>query len=527
MIFCAAAALEKNKQPINELNVFPVPDGDTGTNMTLTMEAAAAALRKKAPAAIGASTDAAASALLRGARGNSGGILPLLFRGFAKGRKGLKKASALDCALALGEGVDAAYKAVMKPTEGTILTVSKKAAAAATEFAGTGTDVELMFVCALEAARDALAETVEQNPVLKRVGVIDAGGRGYVVILEAMLASLRGEFTFTAVTEEAPVVKELDRSAFAAFSGEEILFTYCTELIIGKSGGRSAELLRAFLDSMGDSVVLVEDNDVIKTHTHTNDPGRILSEALRYGDLLNVKIENMREQHTGLSAAEPSEPKKPWGVVAVCAGAGMQNLFRELGVDRVVTGGQTMNPSTEDILREVNRTPAETVFIFPNNKNIIMAAEQCAPLTDKKVVVIPTTTVPQGVSAMLSMDPDASAETAAQSFREALARVRTALITYAARDSVFDGHPICAGEYLGLLDGNLLGSFRDMPALLQALAGDLFDAPPEFLSVYYGEDVSTADAEEVSGLLSQSFPDSELTLVNGGQPVYYYMISAE
>ena len=463
-----------------------------------------------------------------GARGNSGVILSLLFRGFAKGLKGQKKASALDCALALGEGVDAAYKAVMKPTEGTILTVSKKAAAAATEFAGTGTDVELMFVCALAAARDALAETVEQNPVLKRVGVIDAGGRGYVVILEAMLASLRGEFVISTVTEEAPVSKEPDRSAFAAFSGTEILFTYCTELIIQKSGGRSAELLRAFLDSIGDCVVVVEDDDVIKTHTHTNDPGRILSEALRYGDLMNVKVENMRDQHTGLAvSAEHPEPSKPWGVVAVCAGDGMQSLFRELGVDRVVTGGQTMNPSTEDILREVNRTPAETVFIFPNNKNIIMAAEQCAPLTQKRVVVIPTTTVPQGVSAMLSIDPDAPADTVAESFREALLRVRTALVTYAARDSVFDGHPILAGEYLGLLDGNLLGSFRDINALLEELARSLSDTPLEFLSVYYGEDVNTTDAEEVSGFLSKSFPDSELTLVNGGQPVYYYMISAE
>jgi DAK2 domain fusion protein YloV len=545
-IFSAAAALEKNRQPINELNVFPVPDGDTGTNMSLTMAAAAAALHKKTPSTVGAAAETAASALLRGARGNSGVILSLLFRGLARGLKGLRKATTLDLALAMGEGVDAAYKAVMKPTEGTILTVSKKAAAAAVEFAKAGTDVELMLVCSLEAARDALAETVEQNPVLKRAGVIDAGGKGYVVILEAMLAYLQGNFQISDAPEQGPAPAPAEKADFSQFTDAEIRFGYCTELIIRKKTKRSTDLLRAFLDSIGDSVVVVEDEEIIKTHAHTNDPGRILSEALRHGDLMSVKVEKMREQQTELAsgergpgaseapgeAARPEEPEvaapeKPWGTVVVCTGEGMKNLFLELGADRVVTGGQTMNPSTENILREVNKTPAGTVFVFPNNKNIIMAAQQCAPLTEKKVIVIPTQSPPQGISAMLSLNPDLPEEELVPIFTEAAERVHTALITYAARDSEFDGHSIRAGEYLGLLDGRLLGSYKELPALLNDLQTAFSGLAPEFISVYYGQDASTEDAEGVSKVLSSGFPEAEVSLINGGQPVYSYMISAE
>lgn len=545
-IFSAAAALEKNRQAINELNVFPVPDGDTGTNMSLTMAAAAAALQKKTPSTVGAAAETAASALLRGARGNSGVILSLLFRGLARGLKGLRRAAAPDLALAMGEGVDAAYKAVMKPTEGTILTVSKKAAAAAAEFAKAGTDVELMLVCALEAARDALAETVEQNPVLKRAGVIDAGGKGYVVILEAMLAYLQGRFQISEEPERGPAAASAEKADFTRFTGDEIRFAYCTELIVRKKTTRSTDLLRAFLDSIGDSVVVVEDEEIIKTHAHSNDPGRILSEALRYGELMSVKVENMREQHTELTAGEreagvsdtpeeaarPEEPEvaapeKPWGTVIVCTGEGVKNLFLELGADRIVTGGQTMNPSTEDILREVNKTPAGTVFVFPNNKNIIMAAQQCAPLTEKKVIVIPTRSAPQGISAMLNLNPDLSAEELAPIFTEAAERVHTALITYAARDSEFDGHNIRAGEYLGLLDGKLLGSYTELPALLRDLQEAFASLAPEYISIYYGQDASAEDAENVSKVLSDGFPEAEVSLIKGGQPVYSYMISAE
>ena len=536
MLLCASAALQQNKQHINDLNVFPVPDGDTGTNMSMTMESGALELRRRNPEGIGEVAKCAANAFLRGARGNSGVILSLLFRGMSKSLKGRDTATAYDFSQAMAEGVEAAYKAVMKPAEGTILTVSRMAAEAASDFAETGTDIELMLSCALESAKDALANTVELNPVLKKAGVIDAGGKGYTTILEAMLGSLRGEVTPDSYDIDTSELAE--QADFSSFDTGEITFTYCTEFIVGRENNKSADLLRGFLQTIGDSAVVVDDEEIIKTHVHTNDPGKVLTEALTYGSLLKIKIENMREQHSNLSggaakqpeqaAAAPLEQSKDFGTVVVCAGKGIENLFSELGADGIVTGGQTMNPSTEDILTAVEATPAHTVFVFPNNKNIIMAAEQCAPLTDKKVVVIPTKTVAQGISALLNLDTySQTEEEIIETSNEAIESVHTSLITYAARDSDFDGYKIKAGEYLGLLDGALVGSDPDIENLITKLSEKLDELDPEFVTVYYGEDVDADAAQLVGNILSEKYPHAETSVIDGGQPVYYYMISAE
>ncbi len=539
MFLCANAALEENKQIINDLNVFPVPDGDTGTNMSLTMNSAAIALSKETFDEIGKASKCAANALLRGARGNSGVILSLLFRGISKSLKGKETADAPEFAAALSSGVDAAYKAVMKPAEGTILTVSRVAANAAVAFAKDNTDLELMFECLLQAAKEALAETVHQNPVLERAGVVDAGGQGFVVVIDAMLAWMQGraaapvQAALPVETEPAPAGAD-----FSEFETGEITFAYCTEFIAARETQKSPELLRSFLENIGDCVVVVSDDEIVKVHVHTNVPGEVLTEALTYGPLQTVKIENMRNQHTALSAdaqADPPAPAEPeiapaekqYGVVAVCAGTGMAEIFQELGADRVVTGGQTMNPSTEDILVEVNKTPAETVFILPNNKNIIMAAEQCARLTGKQVVVVPTGTVPQGIAALLALDPSGTPEQIREALVEAADAVHTVLVTYAARDSDFDGHDIHAGEFLALLDGALIGNFTDFAALLQAVVEAAEPLEPEIISVYYGEDVAQGDAEDAGVSLGHAFPDADVNVVSGGQPVYYYMISLE
>ena len=520
MLLCANAALEENKQRINELNVFPVPDGDTGTNMSLTMNSAAIELGRKQTDTVGAVADCAASALLRGARGNSGVILSLLFRGIAKSLKGRENANAAEFAAAVSAGVDAAYKAVMKPAEGTILTVSRMGAQAAVEFAKESTDFEAMLEALLAAAREALADTQNINPVLRRAGVVDAGGEGFVLVMDAMLGYLQGR-TAAPVTAAAPAAAAAPKEGadFSEFDTGEITFGYCTEFIVARENSKSPELLRSFLNNLGDCVVVVDDDEIIKVHVHTNVPGEVLTEALTYGPLQTVKIENMRNQHTALSGSDaPAAPEKQFGVVAVSAGEGMADLFRELGVDRVVTGGQTMNPSTEDILTEVNKTPAEVVFVLPNNKNIIMAAQQCIPLSDKKVIVIPTKTVPQGITAMLSIEAEMSA---------AIESVHTAQVTYAARDSDFDGHDIHKGEYLALMDGALLGSNADLDKVLLAIADAATDLDPDIVSIYYGEDVKADAAQHAAELVGERLPMSDVNVVNGGQPVYYYMISFE
>ncbi len=547
MILCAGDALEANEQRLNELNVFPVPDGDTGTNMRLTMAAACADMRRNQIKSISQAADRVASAQLRGARGNSGVITSLLFRGLAKGLKGLESASAAEFAVAMQSGVDAAYKAVMKPAEGTILTVSRRASEAAVAFAKNSADVEAMLQAAIEAGHEALAETVELNPVLKKAGVVDAGGAGYVVILEAMLDNLLGRATASMNAPAAPAATK-EKADFASFRSEDIKFGYCTEFIIRKENDRSADLLRAYLGTLGDCVVVVEDDEIIKTHAHVNAPGLALTEALKYGPVLMVKVDNLHEQHTSMAEGVSAEAEaagaenagadadaipapvpveKPIGVVAVCAGEGLEQLFRDLGADNLVTGGQTMNPSTEDILRAVNGTPAETVFVFPNNKNIIMAAEQCIPLTDRRVIVIPSKTIPQGVSALMNYDPDADAETLQSAFTEALATVHTTQVTYAARNSDFDGHDIKAGEYLALLDGQLIDSSKSKSAILRKLCQAFAPLNPEFINVYYGADVPEKQAKAAAAAFSSEFPSAEVNLIFGGQPVYYYIISVE
>ena len=550
MMLCADAALSDNIQIINDLNVFPVPDGDTGTNMSLTMNSAAAELRKKSFDAIDAAASCVASALLRGARGNSGVILSLLFRGISRRLKGIETAGAAEFAGALSDGVDAAYKAVMKPAEGTILTVSRLAAAAAVEAANAGASLESALECAIRAGEEALEDTVNLNPVLKKAGVVDAGGMGFMTILKAMLASLRGEVT-APVSAAKPKAQVEEKTAFEVFDTEDITFAFDTVYIVRKNDPDvDLDPLRAYLNSIGDSLVIGEDDESFKVHVHTNIPGDALNESQKYGTLELAKIENMRTQHDDILAGKKAQttddleqieaeleaaenedkiaaPEKEYGIVTVCAGAGMESLFRELGADAIVTGGQTMNPSTNDILKEINRTPASTVFVFPNNKNIIMAAEQCVPLTDKKVVVMPTKTVPQGISALLNFNPENSEEQLEADMKEAISHVHTAMVTYAARDSDFDGHIIHAGEYLALMDGALLGSYTNIKTLFKELSWAFDEIAPEFITVYYGEDVQEDDAQEAAKTIIDCFPDAEVSVVSGGQPVYYYMISVE
>ena len=548
MILCANAALHANVQAINDLNVFPVPDGDTGTNMALTMDKAATELKKKEFDTIAAAADCVASALLRGARGNSGVILSLLFRGISKRLKGLDTAGAQEFAGAMQDGVDSAYKAVMKPAEGTILTVSRMAAAAAVEAANAGASLESCLDCAIKAGNDALAETVNQNPVLKKAGVIDAGGQGYMYIIGAMLASYRGEITAPESVDEI-VETEKESSAFDVFDTEDITFAFDTVFIVRKHDPDvDLEPLRKYLTSIGDSLVIGEDDEAFKVHVHTNIPGNALNEAQNFGTLELAKIENMRTQHDDILAGkhvqttddldaverelEESEEQycksvKDYGVVTVCAGKGLEGLFKELGADGIVTGGQTMNPSTDDILKEINRTPANTVFVLPNNKNIIMAAEQCVRLSDKKVIIIPTRTVPQGISAMLNFNPEETEENLIAAMNDAAGNVHTAMVTYAARDSDFDGHEIHAGEYLALLDGALLGSYSSEKTLFKELSWAFDELSPEFITVYYGSDVAEDKANEAAETIIGCFPDAEVSVVNGGQPVYYYMISVE
>ena len=531
MVANGAAAIELHKEEVNELNVFPVPDGDTGTNMSLTMSNGAAECRRKKPVTLTQAADAAAGGLLRGARGNSGVILSLLFRGMARSFKEKETAGPAMLAAAMASGVETAYKAVMKPAEGTILTVSRLASAAAVECAETAGDLETVLVRALEAGEEALADTINLNPVLKKAGVIDSGGKGYLYILDGMLKALRGETI--EVTADTTV---REKAEFSDFDTEDIHFTYCTEFIVERENSKDPDLLRKFLSGIGDSIVVVDDDEIIKTHVHTNEPGNVLTEALTYGSFLTVKIENMKQQHTHkvMEQAEeeapdaaPAEPEKEYGIVSVCAGDGMAQIFTDLGVDAIVTGGQTMNPSTEDILKQVERIPARTVFVLPNNKNIIMAAQQCQPLTEKKVIVIPTGTVPQGISAAVAFDAFADADSNEQAMREAAAAVRTAQITYAARDSEFDGQTIRAGEYLSLLDGTLAANDADIDAVVRATLEKIGQGGPELVTVYYGEDVTEEAASGVGSTAEELMPDAEVSVLRGGQPVYYYVISAE
>ena len=548
----AAASLNLRKQEINELNVFPVPDGDTGTNMSLTIGTAATELRKGDTHDLGQAASTTASALLRGARGNSGVILSLLFRGLSKAVKDRDTIDGRDLAIALDFGVAAAYKAVMKPAEGTILTVSRLAAAKAADAARqTPNDPEAVLAAAIAEGQLALEHTTEMNPVLKKAGVVDAGGKGFLVILQGMLDSLRGE---PMPEEGGSGAASEQKTDYAAIAAEEITFTFDTVFIVRKTDPhKGLEAFEACLNSIGDSLVIGEDDDCFKVHVHTDIPGAALTEAQKYGTLELAKIENMRTQAEDLAAGrhiqstddldaveaelegEPAPggrkiaaPEKKYGVVAVAAGDGLAAVFKDLGADGVISGGQTMNPSTDDILREIDATPAEIVFVLPNNKNIIMAAEQCIRLVEgKQVVVLPTKTVPQGISALMVMDPEADTEANVQAMQEALSRVHTSEITYAARDSDFDGFAIKRGDYLALTEHQLFGTDRKVEKLLRRLAEADDQQNAEFINIFYGEDVTEREAQKALKLFTECCPNAEITLLSGGQPVYYYMISAE
>ena len=517
MLLSAAASIERNKEAINELNVFPVPDGDTGTNMSMTLNTAAQDLKRVENPTLTKAADIAASAMLRGARGNSGVILSLLFRGFSKALKGLEETDGVGLASAINAGVEAAYKAVMKPAEGTILTVSRLSGAAAAEFAAENADLDATLVRAIEAAKEALAETVNQNPVLKKAGVVDAGGMGFVTILEGMLSSLRGQDI------EPPAEGETKAGAdFAALTDEDITFTFDTVFIVRKTTDKSIEPFRAYLASIGDSLVIGEDDDAFKVHVHTDIPGAALTDV-PFVPFLRCA------SNFGLVCQEPAvaAPEKKYGVVSVCAGAGLASVFQDLGVDNIIQGGQTMNPSTDDILKAINRTPAEIVYVLPNNKNIIMAAEQTIPLSDKKVIVIPSKTVPQGITAMLNFDPEQDAEANTAAMTESLAGVTTMQITYAARDSDFDGREIHQGDYLGLYNGSLLDTTPDLGQLLADMAKKTAESGCEFINIFYGADIREEQAQDALKCFTEHCPGAEINLLSGGQPVYYFLISAE
>jgi len=545
MIAFGAACVAQQKQAINDLNVFPVPDGDTGTNMSLTIQTAVNELKKSEPATVGEAAKITAGALLRGARGNSGVILSLLFRGISKSAKGLVEMDGPALAAAMGEGVATAYGAVMKPAEGTVLTVSRLAAARAAQAAQENPSAEYVLEQAILAGQETLAQTIDMNPVLKKAGVVDAGGKGYLIILDGMLRALRGE--------ELPQVEEdekaQDKADFGALSLEDITFTYDTVFIVRKKEGVSIEPFRAYLDGIGDSLVIGEDDEAFKVHVHTDIPGQALTEAAKYGTLELAKIENMRTQAEELAAGKQAQstddldaveeeleameggvaaPEKRYGFLAVCAGDGLAATFRDLGVDRIVSGGQTMNPSTQAILQEVNRTSSEVVFVLPNNKNIIMAAQQCVGLTEKEVIVVPTNTVPQGISAMMAVDPEeADPQVILAAMTEAAENVVTAQVTYAARNSDFDGFAISAGDYLALTDGKLFGTDQKLETLLDQLAALAADKGAEFITLFYGDGVTQEDAQRAEQRFADACPEAEVSMLPGGQPVYYYIISIE
>jgi DAK2 domain fusion protein YloV len=533
MVLSAANAIDNEKEKINSLNVFPVPDGDTGINMSLTMQSA-----KKNLASfdgdLSRCADLVASSLLRGARGNSGVILSLFFRGIAKELKGMSEAGTMEMARSFKNGVDSAYKAVRHPTEGTILTVMRLSADAALANAETNDDILSFFECVYTTAKDALASTPDLLPVLKQAKVVDAGGKGFITIFGGMLSVLRGDGiiaqTQSETTEQA--------ASFDEFKTEDIKFSYCTECIVEKKKDitdADIDAFSKFVASAGDSDVFVDDTDIIKIHVHTNDPGKVLSAALCCGPLITIKVENMKLQHTNVIEKQASEnvkekiaaPEKKYGFVSVAAGAGLCSVFRDLGADVIVEGGQTMNPSTEDIISAINRTPSEIVYVLPNNKNIYMAAKQAAEIIeDKSVIVIRTKSVPQGISAMLAFDESAEVEENTENMISAKDGVLTASITFAARDSVFDNNEIHEGQYLGLVNGDVRYVENNCEDCIDKIASDVSDS--SCITVFYGADIKEEEAEKMCEHLKSKLPeDKEVVLINGGQPVYFYLISAE
>lgn len=547
MILSGAHNIQNHLQEVNALNVFPVPDGDTGTNMSLTINAAARELSEDDSTAVGEVAQKAANALLRGARGNSGVILSILFRGFAKGLKGLDEANAAQFAAGWNAGQQAAYKAVMKPTEGTILTVARVAFEYGVQQAEQCEDLYELFAKVVGIADQTLEQTPEMLPVLKQAGVVDAGAKGLLYILEGVLQVLQtGEMIeLTAPAEPAaqPQLMQAEVAVgadFGSFETGDIQFSYCTEFIVMRENQKDPATLRRYLESIGDCVLVLDDEEVIKIHVHTNHPGKAFERGLLFGSLTSMKVDNMKIQHAHKvldtqpaakpqpEPAAPAEPEKDYGFVVVCSGEGIAEVFRELGADQIVTGGQTMNPSTQDILQAVSQVPARTVFVLPNNKNIIMAAQQAAEISPTPLVVLESKTIPQGVSAMLQFDPEADVAANTEVMSAALATVHTGQITYAARDSAFDGQDIREGQILGLLENKLVFTELDLTDTLLELCGKMTQEGGEFVTVYYGEDILPEQAEKDLESLKARLPaECEVTLINGGQPVYYYLISVE
>lgn len=538
-IISAANNISNSRQAVDALNIFPVPDGDTGTNMSMTINAAAADIAAMPEdSSLGEVSKRTASALLRGARGNSGVILSLIFRGMSKAFKGLDEAGSKDVAKAFRMGCDAAYKAVMKPTEGTILTVIRKVAEAAEEIADIQDEPLKVCFAALQAAKQALAKTPEQLPVLKKAGVVDAGGQGLVLIFEGIQSVFENNAIVQPIDNEKKEEKQNDKSTVAA-ADEEIKFGYCSEFLIEKEKSAKEKdplKLRAYLESIGDCVVVVDDNDIIKVHVHSNCPGDVIQSALKYGQLINIKIDNMRYQHRNAEEgkkadeAKIAEPENEYGFVAVCAGEGLQELFTDLGADVVVSGGQTMNPSTDNILNAINQTPAKTVFVLPNNKNIIMAAQQAVPLAkDRTVIVLQTKTIPQGISAMLSFDETQNAQANEEAMTEAAGAVETGQVTFAARDSEVDGKPIKQGQMMGMANGAIKFIGDDKEQIAFETAESMIDTSVHSLvTIIFGEGADENGAQAVEQKLGEKFgSDIEISIVDGGQPVYYYIISVE
>lgn len=541
-VISAANNIANSRKSVDALNIFPVPDGDTGTNMSMTIGAAAKEMAVLPDTcSIGEAASKCASALLRGARGNSGVILSLIFRGFSKGFKELEEADGKDVAKAFELGVKAAYKAVMKPTEGTILTVVRKASEAATELSKTVNDPMEVAFSAMIAAKEALAETPNQLPVLKQAGVVDAGGQGLVLIFEGFHSVFANGVIVQPLEAPQESSNQESKSTVAAAS-DDIEFGYCSEFLIEKAKDAKEKdplKLRAFLESIGDCVVVVDDTDIIKVHVHSNEPGNVIQAALKYGQLINIKIDNMRYQHRNAQEGadeaksevklEPVSPDNEYGFVAVCAGNGLSELFKDIGADVVVSGGQTMNPSTDDILNAVKATPAKTVFVLPNNKNIIMAAEQAARLAEgRKVVVLQTKTIPQGISAMLMFDEEADADKNALAMTQAAESVQTALVTFAARDSEVEGVPVKKGEIMGLCNGKIRFVGADKVDIAFKAASKLIKKyQGEIVTLIYGEESAEEEAEALKQRLEEKFSDLEISIVNGGQPIYYFIISVE
>ncbi|MBE6737278.1 MAG: DAK2 domain-containing protein [Ruminococcaceae bacterium] len=540
-IISGANNICSQKERINDLNIFPVPDGDTGTNMSMTITAAITALKDCDSDNAGEVAKVVASAMLRGARGNSGVILSLLFRGFAKGLEGKAEASGKDLVKALGIGVDAAYKAVMKPTEGTILTVAREAFEEGAKAVKKVTDPAKVWSVVCKSASESLDRTPELLPVLKKAGVVDAGGKGLLVIFEGMLSFIKnGKMIEYAEADfsSADTSDDTFRNAAAEFD-EVINFTYCTEFIVGRDASitTSPLKLRAYLETIGDCVVVVDDDEIIKVHVHTEDPGKALQRGLQYGQLLTVKVENMRQQHEQQKASnaksekklEVVAPEEEIGFVSVASGDGLTTLFKDLGCTHVVSGGQSMNPSTDDIYEAVMATPAKTVFVLPNNKNIIMAAEQTAKIVeDREVIILPTKTIPQGISAMLAFDPDSDAVINKGAMQDAFSCVSTGQITFAARDSEFGMKKIKEGDIIGLDNGKLTVADKTPKKAILKLAKNMIDKDAEFVTLIYGAGISEKDAQEVYDELVLKYGnDVDINMIDGGQPIYYYILGVE